>query len=66
MVKVKFDLAALRKQHGLTQSELARKLGFSRSYIAMIEAKKQGFSKRVMHEIIKHFDVDYEDFYFHE
>ena len=32
-------LIAFRKDYGLTQSELGRKLGFSRSYIYSVENK---------------------------
>jgi len=62
----KFDLKIFRQRHDMTQDELACKLGFSRSYIATIETSRQGISIRMMYEIIRNFDVDYEDFYAHE
>ena len=59
----KFDLRLFRKQKDLTQQELADMLGFSRSHIAMTETGKQEVSKKMMYEIIKNFDVTYDEFY---
>lgn len=66
MAQPRFDLKAYRKAQGWTQGELASKLGFSRSYIAMIESGRQGLSSNMMYEIIRKLDADYEDFFLHE
>jgi len=64
--KPSLDLKAFRKRHNLTQSALAKKLGFSRSYIATAETAREGLSICMMLELIRNFDVDCEDFYLHE
>jgi len=66
MAKPKFDLKALRNKQGLTQGQLACKLGFSRSHIATVETGRQGLSNRMIREIVKTFGVNYNDFYLHE
>lgn len=66
MTKPRFDLKAYRESRGWTQSQLAYKLGISRSHIAMMEVGKQGLSTRVIHEIIRKLGVEYEEFYVHE
>jgi len=40
MGKVGTKLQEIREKNGLNQTELAERLGFSRSYIAMVEAEK--------------------------
>lgn len=40
MGKVGTKLQEIREKYGLNQTELAKRLGFSRSYIAMVEAEK--------------------------
>jgi len=66
MSKPSFDLKTFRKRYDMTQGEFADKLGFSRSHIATVETNRQGISLRLMYEIIKNFNVAYEDFYLHE
>lgn len=66
MSRPTFDLKAFRRRHDMTQDQLAEKLGFSRSHIATLETQRQSVSTRVMHELIRNFNVDYEDFYMHE
>ena len=66
MSRPTFDLKAFRRRHDMTQDQLAEKLGFSRSHIATLETQRQSISTRVMYELIRKFNVDYEDFYLHE
>ena len=62
-MKPKIDLKRLRKQRDWTQSQVAEKLGFCRSYIAVVENGKQGVSIEMMNAIIRVFGVTYADFY---
>ena len=57
------DLKKLRQERGWLQRESAKKLGFSRSYIAEIESGKQDISTKMMYAIINVYGVQYEDFY---
>jgi len=40
-LKIKFKLHQARLLHNVTQKELARKCGFSQSYISLLELNKQ-------------------------
>jgi len=57
------DLKKLRKEKGWTQKDVADRLGFSRCYISAVETEKRGISIKLMGNIIKVFNVKYEDFY---
>ena len=61
--KPTMDIRKLREQHGLLQWEAADKLGFCRSYLALVENGKQGISIAMMNALIRVFGVKYEDFY---
>jgi transcriptional regulator with XRE-family HTH domain len=57
------DLRKLRKEHGLTQSKAAEKLGVSREHLSALENGRRGISMQMMAAIIHVFGVKYEDFY---
>ena len=57
------DLKKLREARGWQQSRAAEKLGFARSYLALVENGKQGISINMVNAIMRVFDVKYEDFY---
>ena len=63
MQKPKIDLKTLRERRGWLQGKAADELGFSRSYLGMVESGRQGISVKMMHAIIRVFGVEYEDFY---
>ena len=62
-MRLQIDLKNLRKKRGWQQWQAAEKLGFCRSYIAMVENGRQGISINMMNAIIRVFGVKYEDFY---
>ena len=66
MAQPKFDLKAFRQGKGMTQSEFADEIGFSRSYIATVESGKQSISLNLMHVIIRKYGVKYDSFYAYE
>ena len=57
------DVKKLREEKGWTQNEAAKKLGFSRCYLSLVEYRRRGISIKMMEQIIKIFKVKYEDFY---
>ena len=57
------DLRGIRREYGWTQQDLAKKLGFSRAYIATIESGRQGISANMMYKIIRKLGLKYEDFF---
>ena len=57
------DLRVLREKRGWTKIRTAAELGFSRTYYSDVENGKHGISLKMMHAIIKVFNVKYEDFY---
>jgi len=57
------DLKTLREKKGWTKMRAAEELGFSRTYYSDVENGKHGVSLKMMHAIIKTFNVEYEDFY---
>ena len=57
------DLKKLREKHGWSQTKSAEKLGFSRSYLAMVENGRQAISKSMMRATIEVYGIKYEDFY---
>lgn len=54
-----------RKQKGLSQAELADKLGISLSYLTKIEAKncKKSFSLALLFDIAEALEVDIKEFF---
>lgn len=54
----KNELARIRIKHGLTQEEMAVKLGFSRSYYAQVECGARNVSKKVATKIANLFAND--------
>jgi|GEM_PF-5850536 len=48
----------IRKNHGLTQSEFAKKIGVSRSLVAKIESDNQDVSKKIIEKIANVFPDD--------
>lgn len=52
--KITDKMIELRQKHGYTQTDIAKELGTSRSYISHIEIKKAVYS---IHYIIKYFKL---------
>lgn len=66
MTTEKLDIKQLRENKNLTQSELAEKLGVSRSIIAKIESKEIDISKKIMEKLINSFPeeiINYKNIY---
>jgi|GEM_PF-5189908 len=61
--KPKINLIEMRERKGWTKSEVAEKLGFSRSYYSMVEDGKINISVKMMYAIMAVFGVRYEEFY---
>ena len=57
------DVKKLRKERHWLQEEAAMELGVSRSYLSSIENGRRGISINMMEEIIRVFNVKYEDFH---
>ena len=51
-------LRRLRKQEGVTQAEMARRLGISASYLTLMERNQRPVSARVVVQLVEHFDFD--------
>ena len=60
-VKVFFSLVYLRKQHNMTQSELAEKLGIEQSYLSLIENGKRKPHAELLQKIATEFDKTVEE-----
>ena len=56
------NIAFARKVNGMTQKELAARVGISREYLASIEAGKERPSKRVLARIAVELGVDIGNF----
>jgi ribosome-binding protein aMBF1 (putative translation factor) len=54
-LEIAYQIAKLRKQQGISQSELAKKLGTTQSNVARIEAGQQNFTTETLHKIAKVF-----------
>ena len=63
MGDAKINLKELRERRGWSKTDAAAELGFSRSYYSEVEDGRTGISVKMMHEIIRVFNVKYEDFY---
>jgi len=61
--KLWIDIKQLRAEHGLLQREAAEKLGVSRAHLSAVENNTRDISMTMMMNIIKVFDVEYEDFW---
>ena len=57
-LEIAYQILQLRKQHGISQLELARKLGTTQSNIARIEAGRQNFTTQTLQKIAGIFDRD--------
>ena len=57
-VKIFFSLVYLRKCNNVTQTELAEKLGISRSLLALIETGRRKPNPKLLHKIADIFDCD--------
>ena len=57
------NLKKLRESRGWQQNEAADKLGFTRTYVTILESGRQGYSINMVNAIIRVFGVSYEDFY---
>ena len=57
------DLKKLRELKGWSQNETAKRLGFSRCYLSNVETGSRNISLKMMGQIIKVFNVKYDDFY---
>ena len=60
-VKIFFSLVYLRKQHNMTQSELAEKLGIEQSYLSLIENGKRKPHPELLQKIAAEFDMGIEE-----
>lgn len=52
-LEIAYQLLQLRKKQGLSQSELAKKLGTTQGNIARIEAGQQNFTVQMLEKIAK-------------
>ncbi len=59
-LEIAYGILQLRKQRGLSQAQLARKIGTSQSNIARIEAGKQNFTLSSLLKIAQALDYDLE------
>ena len=57
-VRIFFSLVYLRKCNNVTQTELAEKLGITRSQLALIETGRRQANPQLLHKIAKIFDCD--------
>ena len=57
-VRIFFSLVYLRKRNNVTQTELAEKLGISRSLLALIETGRRKPNPQLLHKIAEIFDCD--------
>ncbi len=55
-LEVAYRVQQLRKAHGISQSQLAKKLGTTQSNIARLEAGQQNLTTITLHRIAKAFD----------
>ena len=61
--KLWIDIKQLRAERGLLQREAAEMLGVSRAHLSALENSARDISMTMMMNIIKVFDVEYEDFW---
>jgi XRE family transcriptional regulator, fatty acid utilization regulator len=52
----------LRRHHGLTQVQLAKRLGISASYLALIESNQRPLTVPLLLKLGREFELDLEDF----
>lgn len=57
-LEIAYKILQLRKQQGMSQSELAKKIGTSQSNIARLEAGNQNFTTLTLQKIAKVFKRD--------
>ncbi len=57
-LEIAYQILQLRKQHGISQSELAKRLRTTQSNIARIETGRQNFTTHTLQKIAKVFDRD--------
>jgi ribosome-binding protein aMBF1 (putative translation factor) len=57
-LEIAYQIVQLRKQYGISQSELARKLGTTQSNVARIEAGQQNFTTHTLQKIAEAFKRD--------
>ena len=57
-------IRGLRELEGLSQDQLATRLGFSKVHLSKVENGKQGFSPEYMMRIADHFGVTLDYLYF--
>ena len=53
----------LRRQHGLSQEELAYKVGFHRTYVGMIERGERNITLSNLKKLSKGLEVDIKDLF---
>ena len=56
-------LKKIRKEKKITQAELARKSGLSKTYISLIERGNQGVRVDTLNKIAKALEVPFEELY---
>ena len=57
-LEIAYQITRLRKQHGISQAELAYKLGTTQSNVARIEAGQQNFTTETLQKIAYAFKRD--------
>ncbi len=57
-LEIAYQIARLRRQYGISQSELAQKLGMTQSNVARIEAGQQNFTTETLQKIAHAFKRD--------
>jgi ribosome-binding protein aMBF1 (putative translation factor) len=57
-LEVAYQVVQLRKRYGVSQLQLARKIGTTQSNVARIEAGQQNFTTDTLQKIAKAFKVD--------
>ena len=61
--KPTINLKVLREKRGWNKTQAAAELGFSTTFYSGVERGQKGMSLKMMHAIIRVFNVKYEDFY---
>lgn len=66
MLVIKNRINMMRKFRRITQCEMAKSLGITRSYLLKIENYKHPISARLMEKICEYFDLKLEDLFYLE